>query len=415
MNAITNIESLVEAITPFIKVPELKDFSTSLIETLWLEGIPSSAIKARKLIENMKDGTEVRLIGINEHYDSWENIEEFYNLLKALFIFSFIFFIKNLFDNNVLNSDISYAKFVELTARYPEVKIIPNQIICTAVFMNEGAVFNTQNISINTTLLIPNIPTKASTQAHYYVFDKWIYSDTLEAWAPEDLIDRDVTLIADYTEKDQEYKITFDPNSDIISVDPVEQILVYNSKLDIPALNNIPEGVELEGWFMENGTKWDFENFTLIDHTTLVAKWKDGNAPSVNLTVQDATHFKYEASDNLGIVGWAVTIDSEEAPVEWFEIKSTTNLVGIYEVTQAGINTFWIKDSNNNTAYASIAVYTIDVKTSLGIENYSIFENSLLLRDIAITNIVNIIINAKSPLLLFFIYFNSPSSLYNRS
>jgi hypothetical protein len=68
--AVSNVTSFIESIRPSIVPPTLRDFSTSLIETLWLEGIPSKSIKAKELIENMKEGTEVRLIGIDESYNS---------------------------------------------------------------------------------------------------------------------------------------------------------------------------------------------------------------------------------------------------------------------------------------------------------------------------------------------------------
>jgi hypothetical protein len=36
------------------------------------------------------------------------------------------------------------------------------------------------------------------------------------------------------------------------------------------------------------------------------------NKPTVTLFREDFNHFKYEASDNLGIVGWAHTVDEEQ-------------------------------------------------------------------------------------------------------
>jgi hypothetical protein len=65
-----NVTLLLAEIEDIIIPPTLEEFKTSLIETLWLEGIPSSAIKAKEFIKNMRAGTKVRLININETYNS---------------------------------------------------------------------------------------------------------------------------------------------------------------------------------------------------------------------------------------------------------------------------------------------------------------------------------------------------------
>ena len=56
---------------------------TSLIESLWLDNIPSTSIHSETMVENMKPNTAVRLIGINETYNSYEEVKRFYDILDT--------------------------------------------------------------------------------------------------------------------------------------------------------------------------------------------------------------------------------------------------------------------------------------------------------------------------------------------
>jgi hypothetical protein len=61
------------------------------------------------------------------------------------------------------------------------------------------------------------------------------------------LIAKNLDLFAIYTEEIRQYTVTFNPNSDIIVVEPASLTLDYGSKFAKPIITNIPEGVELHG------------------------------------------------------------------------------------------------------------------------------------------------------------------------
>lgn len=391
----TNITLLINEVATVIIPPTLVEFKTSLIERLWLEGIPSSAIRAKEFIKNMKAGTEVRLININETYSSLEEIKEFYDLLDRHYGINFN-------DSptrpkaqvtGVINIDtISYRDYVILTARYPEVTINAKQIISTVTFYNEGKAYPATNIALETALdsankLIiygkpiepPANPTKEATQAYYYTFTHWNakkaiytiegdyeYETSGETWSSEYLVVADTRVDAVYVEDLQDYRVTFDTDSELISVDEAHQDLVvkYGSTITAPETLNVPEAVTLVGWYLPTGEQWVFDGESssrVLDNTVLKARWVDENEPTVSIARYAYNKFSYEASDNLGIIGWAVVKDSDLVPSSWTAIKSTTRLSGIYEIAAAGEYHFWITDANGNTAAQKIIAYPVNV------------------------------------------------------
>jgi hypothetical protein len=125
------------------------------------------------MVSQMKNNTAVRLIGINETYETAEQIKYFYDILdtkKGLAADGET--VNKAQVTGVINIDtISYANYTSLLARYPEVKINAKQIICTVIFKNEGTIHETRNVPLGNTISAPNIPEKASTQSHYYKFE----------------------------------------------------------------------------------------------------------------------------------------------------------------------------------------------------------------------------------------------------
>ena len=123
---------------------------TSLIESLWLENIPSTSIHSETMVGNMKPNTAVRLIGINETYNSYEEIKRFYDILDTK---------KGLTADGEITekaqvtgiihvATIPYAEYIRLSARFPEVTIEPDRIICTVSFYaaDNKTIINRQNI-----------------------------------------------------------------------------------------------------------------------------------------------------------------------------------------------------------------------------------------------------------------------------
>ena len=402
-DAIPNIASLIEEVAAAITPPALVEFKTSLIERLWLEGIPSSAIKAKEFIKNMNPGTEVRLININETYSSWEEIKEFYDLLDRHYGINFN-------DSpirpkaqvtGIINvNTISYRNYIELTSRYPEVTINAKQIICTVTFCNNGSTYPSINIALDTKLdatnnlliigksipreHVPADPIREPTQECYYTFkhweakksdylggDNWEWETSGDIWTPEYLVVANTLIDAAYTKDLQDYRVTFDTNSAQVLIDDAHTDLVvkYGSTITPPELLNVPEGATLARWVDENGTPWHFETSTVERNTTLKAQWLDETIPyDVFISRCSYNTFSYEAYDKLGITRWAVVKDSADAPTEWESIPPTTHLSGTYEIDSAGTYYFWVSDANGTTEhreYKTIVARAINVNTEV--------------------------------------------------
>ena len=208
---------------------------------------------------------------------------------------------------DVLNKFQS-SNWTELSAKYPEVVINTDAIVCTIKFINDGEVYNTQNINQGFTGLVPEDPTKPETQQHYYIFNKWV-TDEGKPWDVNDPIMRNMTITATYDTFVQQYKVTYQTNSDVILVEPTEVTMYYGDTLAEPTVLGIPEGVTFIGWYTPEGSMWVFdgENATkVLDHITLTARWEDANKPWVTVLRTSYNTFSYEAQDNLGISAWAV-------------------------------------------------------------------------------------------------------------
>ena len=416
----TNVTLLLTEVAETITAPELVEFKTSLIERLWLEGIPSSAIQAKEFIKNMKAGTEVRLININETYvdtvvdgktvKAWEQVKEFYDLLDRHYGINFN-------DSperpkaqvtGIINIDtISYKNYIELTARYPEVTINAKQIISTVKFYNDNVLYSTVNVPLNTTLdaankltivgkkiYTPLNPTKESNQAYYYDFEHWAvkkatYSEDFVwghesdsvVWTEDYLVTADTRIDAIYSQHLQKYRVTFDTDSDLVSVDEEHANLIveYGSTITAPETLNVPEGVILEGWYLADGSPWIFEGENaspVLDNITLKAVWIDENEPRLALSRLSYNTFNFVADDNLGITKWAIVKDSANEPEEWQTRTATTHFEGTHTIDSAGTYYFWISDANNNKIYKTVVAYAIDVETTPGITgaHYKFFE-----------------------------------------
>ena len=433
----TNVANVIEAVQAVIEAPTLQEFTTSLIETLWLEGIPSKAIKAKEFIKNMKPGTRVRLYNINETYASWEELSEFYDLLDRHYG------IKTSSGaeepkaqvTGIINvPSIPYSKYVEFTTRYPDVTINATKIESMVTFYNEGVQYATQPVDLSTeldslkkliikgaTIPAPPVPTQPSTQSHWYEFKNWIMrkatmnSEVVEhkpprsdgkiweyvfdwshevstepekppIWTTDSLITGDTRIDTEYLVHLQKYTITFNANSDAVSVTPASITTEWGSTIAVPIVSGTPANVSLDGWYYPSGTEWDFNTSEVTMDLTLTARWTDPYSPSIKLTPQTYNSFKYEVTDTLGIIGWAVLknpTDPELPPTHWTTIPATTHLVGIYdEIDGPGNYYFWTLDAgadaldNPLTSSAKIVAYEFMVSGSTGVTGYTITENS---------------------------------------
>lgn len=364
---------------------DLQLAGTANIESLWLENIPSTSINARELVAQMKYNSAVRIIGMNETYESWEDIKAFYELLDKM---SGLDSEGETVDiaqvtGKIWVPDIPYADYVELSTKYPEVVINTDAIVCTVNFINEGKIHSTQSINQGFTALMPEDPTKAETQQYYYIFNKWV-TDEEKPWDVNEPITHNMTIIATYNTFVQQYKVTYQTNSDVISAEPTESTLYYGDKLTAPTVLGIPEGVTFIGWYTPEGRMWDFAQDELLDHLVLTAHWQDANKPYVILKRETFNTFSYEATDNLGISGYALVWNSEAAPDTWIPIKPVANFIGVQSIEAAGEYWFWVTDHAGHTAAAKIIAHSITYSPTTGTTVLKLTENGAALTDFAL-------------------------------
>lgn len=190
----------------------------------------------------MSDGSTVRLIDINESVDSEDDIELFYTKLDKM---------KGRdakgdttdaaqVTGAISVDSIAYAHYVELTARYPEIKINANKIICTVNFFNEGVLFKSQSVIQGKDADNPGIPTKAaSADGHYYY--------TFNSWDKSYLsVQTDLDINAIFDTNVQVYRLFYVTRSVAIAT-PAYEDIKWGEYAHSPELSNIPDEVQFTG------------------------------------------------------------------------------------------------------------------------------------------------------------------------
>ena len=372
--------------------PLLEDLQlagTENMESLWLENIPATSIKSYEMVDKLKPNSAVRIIGMNETYQNWEEIEVFYNKLDTM---------KGLdSEGEVVDKaqvtgtihieHVPYERYQDYIARYPEVIIDSKSVVCNVIFMNEDTVHELQPVGKGFLPVRPADPQKAPTQKNYWTFNRWVDEDG-ELWDETAVITKNTTLYAVYDEYVQQYTISYNVDSIVISVDPPSVTDYYGSTVAAPICNNIPEGVELIGWFAPDGSRWTFEGGEnanqILENITLIARWSDSNTPIVWTERKDYETFTYAAQDNLGIVGWRVTLDTEDVPEIWNEIDCTTEIHGEYKISGPGTYRFWVTDRNGNIISTSQVAYPITTDLGTGIEVLELLEDAHIVSSFAL-------------------------------
>lgn len=189
----------------------------------------------------MRAGSTVRIVGMDNTVSDTQEIYDFYNKLDQM-------------SGKNVNGDIvdkaqvtgkirlrtiAYSDFVTLSEMYPEVNIIAEQIICVVNFWNEGVLHMTQKIVQGKNAKTPEVPEKQSTQKNYYTFNSWDTDYTN--------VQTDLNINARFDEHIQVYRVTFDSQSNLISVTPAYADIEYGSKVDAPTFGEIPAQVEFHG------------------------------------------------------------------------------------------------------------------------------------------------------------------------
>lgn len=368
---------------------------TYYMQKLWLENIPFSLINAEALVRQMQKGSFVTLIGINEDYNTYDEIVDFYNLLKEY---------KGkdrdgqtteqaLVEGVINIPEISWADYIKLTQMNKNIKINAGTIYCTVKFINnyEGDLYETilerVDVPKGSTISSPVTPNKASSISHSFNFSHWCFKDNTECiWTPETIIEKDTELVAIYSSTIRSYTIKFDTSSDIIRAIPEEALYEYGSTIAEPELIGIPEGVTKIGWFFgaepwsfigsDNPTKFEGP-FDINSSLTITAKWDDHEKPIIHSIIpENCTKALASATDNLGITAWALTA-SPESPLEsdWKILDNPiTRLEQSFEVNAPGIYYFWITDNAGQEICEQVEVFEISY-------SYKINEDSRITYD----------------------------------
>ena len=360
---------------------------TENIESLWLENIPSSSIDSYKIITVMKDKSAVRLLGINETYKSSAQIKAFYDRLDTMKGLDSAGQVvdKAQVQGKIYINEISYADYISYLSRYPEVTIVATQIICNVSFYTqalkdgslteyEWVLFKSQAIVQGTNAKDPGIPTKTAVQQYYYTFNSWDKSYLN--------IQTDLDIYAVFDQHLQVYRVTFDPKSSVILVDPSYEDIEYGSLAKAPSLSGIPEQVVFKGWYYPDGAKFSF-NTPITDTLDLSAQWQDESAPVISLTRLAYNKFSYHVTDNVGVTGWQVTT-TEEEPIEWHEVGGVAELNGEYIINSAGIYYFWAKDAQHTSTHEQICAWPISCFLGTGVSSVTLSENEEVLTNFAL-------------------------------
>lgn len=337
---------------------DLQIAGTENVQTLWLENIPSEVIDAKEFITKMPAGSAVRLIGFKQEFETVEEIENLYDLLDTMSgINAQGEDVPKAQVNGVISiNSITYADYVNLLNRYPDIKISSPNIICTVTFMNENVVFSTQNIKMGEAAINPGIPTKESTIKYYYTFEGWSTSF--------DNIQQDIQINANFVEHIQIYEVKFNTQTTIVEV--ASQYVAYGELAALPDPPYI-EGAIFNGWYTERGTinEYSFDN-PIVGPTEIFAKWTDIESPMIiELTRKSYNTFKYTIEDNIAVTDFAITTSTEE-PTEWTSITPSSIFKGEYIVEQPGTYYVWGRDSNNNICSRSIIAHSLITTTSDG-------------------------------------------------
>lgn len=367
---------------------KLEIAGTKNIERLWLENIPSDVIDAQAIISQMRPNSVVRLIGINNRFETVEDIEDFYDSLDTMsgLDLNGDDLDKAQVTGQIYIKDIDWAALQALTERRPEVTIVAENVWCTVNFISAGNLHSTSVLKKGTKVSRPANPTKTPTPEadgtikYYYTFNSWD-RDLSEA------IQSDVDINAIYDEHIQTYKVYFNTRSEKIHLEPSFIEVPYDTVINAPAIQNtikvdaegnqlptiientIPTGVSLDTWETLDGLDFDFTKGIRKQHT-LFAKWQDDAAPTLDISASDYKTIHMDASDNVGIVAYILKQSTVDPVVEdpgWVSIDGKTRLVQDLIINHDGYWKVAVKDSDNNIKTKTIVARKINVTSGVGV------------------------------------------------
>ncbi len=153
--------------------------------------------------------------------------------------------------DKVTGDTVLEAKFIEIARSY-EVK-----------FDGKSARY----VKYGEKLEQPEAPVMANTAEYTYVFDGWYDGD--KKWDFEnDTVAGSLDLVAKFTAEKNSYKVTLGDSSE-----NYEYGQLIAKPLDPKKEKDAQYTYTFDGWYSENGDKWDFENDVVTGDTVLVARY----------------------------------------------------------------------------------------------------------------------------------------------
>ena len=307
---------------------ELKLEGTDSLESVWLEDIPSKTVSVVEIVmgNSLK---KARLIGIDETFtdtnekQAYEQINDFYTKLETLEgkdAFGKACKIQEAVTGTIRLQTIAYKTWVELTARFPLIKIEADQVICVVTFYadDELTVLATQNViqgeTANNPLRLDAKPSDWNIAADWDWDDAYIYDEETNQFInsphthynnyyyldSETQTYKRVSLGTDFIAKkfyytpnkatskslyynfinwdtsfvdvqtdlnikplyevyDRHFVVTSNTDTLIITAVPRKEEVVYGQHAHRSALENIPEKVYLDKWIKADGNEFIYE------------------------------------------------------------------------------------------------------------------------------------------------------------
>lgn len=210
---------------------DLKFTNYDSLESIWLEKVDWTVFNADEILDRLKDGTYVRLIGVEWTMDTIDEIRE---MMDKLDRFHGINEDGSRPDKAVIGGVI-HTKHItgdekdELYLRYPDLEIDAETIVCKVEFVVNGEVVHTipevwnyGSVEDPITAGIIETPTREEDEVGRYTYKGW--SESLEniAW--------NLKIQAMFTE-DKKYYVSFiDANGDIIQVNGQDSIPYFSTE-----------------------------------------------------------------------------------------------------------------------------------------------------------------------------------------
>ena len=221
------------------------------------------------------------------------------------------------FETDTATEDITLtAHFTETVNKY------------TVTFEADGKPYgDSQTVAYGTKVTAPQAPSKAADAQYTYTFAGWYNGD--KEWDFEtDTVTGNLTLTAHFTEKLNEYTVTFETDGKPYGD---SQTVAYGAKVTAPQAPSKAADAQytytFAGWY--NGDdEWDFETDTVTGNLTLSARF---TSSEVEYTITFIDEKGEEIADS--IVFTASTIDNIQLPA----VPEKKGFTGVWDKTAEDI------------------------------------------------------------------------------